>query len=222
MRNTVVLASLCLAVLPMASAYAQDVKLSSNVPYIADNEISDAIKAECSLGTQLATSIKQHGPSVVLVDNVPDTASGRVNRPATSAAPAPASTAIATTVANKGNGTPMRANRPTVWSGPVSFSHPKMRNSSISSTRESRRRPSLPRSAFSNDFMVVSLGTRMERPAASSAAGASCLQFGKTRRAVTARLATKGTKASLPLLATDAGRPPQRIAPAISPARETP
>ena len=45
----------------------------------------------------------------------------------------------------------------------------------------------------------------MERPAASSAAGASCLQFGKTRRAVTARLATKETKASLPLLAADAG-----------------
>lgn len=77
MRKPVFLACLWLAAFSVAPAFAQEVKLASNVPFTEDNEISDAIKAECSLGTKLADSIKRNGPSVVLVDAV-DTAQGRV------------------------------------------------------------------------------------------------------------------------------------------------
>ncbi|GGD49137.1 hypothetical protein [Pseudoxanthomonas indica] len=78
MRKPALLACLSLAALITTPAFAQDIKLASNVPYTEDNEISDAIKAECSLGNKLADSIKRHDGSVVLVDGVPDTASGRV------------------------------------------------------------------------------------------------------------------------------------------------
>ena len=77
MRKPVFLACLWLAAFSAAPAFAQEVKLASNVPFTEDNEISDAIKAECSLGTKLADSIKRNGPSVVLVDAA-DTAQGRV------------------------------------------------------------------------------------------------------------------------------------------------
>ncbi len=69
-------AALAIAGAPAASA--QSVTVPASVPYVEDNEISDAIKAECSLGTKLSDSIKRHGPSVVLADGTPDTASGRV------------------------------------------------------------------------------------------------------------------------------------------------
>lgn len=78
MRKPVFLACLWLAAFSAAPAFAQEVKLASNVPFTEDNEISDAIKAECSLGTKLADSIKRHGPSVVLVDGAADTGKDRV------------------------------------------------------------------------------------------------------------------------------------------------
>lgn len=78
MRKPALLACLSLAALITTPAFAQDIKLASNVPYTEDNEISDAIKAECSLGDKLADSIKRHDASVVLVDGVPATATGRV------------------------------------------------------------------------------------------------------------------------------------------------
>jgi hypothetical protein len=71
-------ASLSLALLVTAPAFAQEVKLVSKVPFGEDNEIADTVKAECPLGTQLADSIRRHAPSVVLVDEAPDTAKGRV------------------------------------------------------------------------------------------------------------------------------------------------
>lgn len=78
MRHHVVLALLCLTVSPIAPAIAQEVKLTSNVPFANPDEVSLAIRADCSLGSKLADSIKRHGPAVVLVEGTPEMSSGRV------------------------------------------------------------------------------------------------------------------------------------------------
>ncbi|RMH93184.1 hypothetical protein EBB59_06510 [Lysobacter pythonis] len=62
-----------------AQAQAQSVTLQKPVPYAEDNDISDSIKSECSIGEQLADFIKQYSSvPVELVAAAPDTGSGRV------------------------------------------------------------------------------------------------------------------------------------------------
>lgn len=63
-----------------APVFAQQaIKVQRTIPYAEDNDISDNIKTECSLGTQLADFIKQHaGTPVELVEGELNTASGRV------------------------------------------------------------------------------------------------------------------------------------------------
>lgn len=57
----------------------QTVKVQSTIPYAEDNDISDTIKTECPLGTQLAGFIKQYSTvPVELVDGEASKISGRV------------------------------------------------------------------------------------------------------------------------------------------------
>lgn len=62
-----------------ADSAAQSVKMPSAVPYAEDNDISDAIKAECDLPGRFAEYIRKSSPvPVELTADPVDTASGRV------------------------------------------------------------------------------------------------------------------------------------------------
>lgn len=55
------------------------IRLQAPVPYAEDNDISDAIKTECTIGQQLADFVKQYSAEPVeLVAGPADTASGKV------------------------------------------------------------------------------------------------------------------------------------------------
>lgn len=58
---------------------AQSLQVQSPVPFAEDNDISDAIKAECNIGEVLANSIKEHSATPVdLTSATPDTTAGSV------------------------------------------------------------------------------------------------------------------------------------------------
>ncbi len=62
----------------LAGAASAAVNVQKVIPFAPDNEISDAIKAECSLGEKLADSLlRNSNGAVALVDSV-DTGQGRV------------------------------------------------------------------------------------------------------------------------------------------------
>ena len=65
--------------LACGSAFAGDtgVKLQAPVPYAEDNDISNAIKAECGIGQQLAEFVKQYSKVPVELTSQPGT-EGRV------------------------------------------------------------------------------------------------------------------------------------------------
>jgi hypothetical protein len=77
MQSYIRFAALLLAFVASGHAAAQSVQLQRPVPYAADNDISDAIKAECRIGEQLADFIKQYSSVPVELTQQP-AASGRV------------------------------------------------------------------------------------------------------------------------------------------------
>lgn len=75
--KTLFLVAACM--LGNAASAADAIQVPKVVPYVEDNDISDAIKTECRMGEVLANSIKQHsGDAVALVDGKPGTEHGRV------------------------------------------------------------------------------------------------------------------------------------------------
>jgi len=73
-------AAVLAAAVMVSPVFAQDaLKVPSSVPFVEDNDISDSIKTECQLGTDLAGFVKQYAEvPVELVDGPLDTGSGRV------------------------------------------------------------------------------------------------------------------------------------------------
>ncbi|MEP6906467.1 MAG: hypothetical protein ABI858_00580 [Pseudoxanthomonas sp.] len=68
----------CLMFAVLGNASAQAIRIQNPVPYAEDNDISDAIKTECSLGERLAMFIKENASvPVELVAEDPDTSAGR-------------------------------------------------------------------------------------------------------------------------------------------------
>jgi hypothetical protein len=78
MRNKVMMAITAAALLAPSWASAQSIAVQKVTPLAADNDISDAIKAECSLGEKLADSVKRNSSlPVTLVEGPLDTGAGR-------------------------------------------------------------------------------------------------------------------------------------------------
>jgi hypothetical protein len=77
MKKTSCVAAILFASLCCGQAFADGVKLQRPVPFAADNEISDAIKNECTIGTQLADFVQEHSDVPVEFTTEPAT-SGRV------------------------------------------------------------------------------------------------------------------------------------------------
>lgn len=82
MTKTIALAALCVAVLSPMAASAQALQLQRPVPYAADNDIADNIKAECKIDEQLADFVKQSvadagGGEVQFSSGPVDTGKGR-------------------------------------------------------------------------------------------------------------------------------------------------
>lgn len=71
---------LCVLVtLASGDVTAQAVRMQSPVPFAEDNDISDAIKTECTIGEVLAKSVKENSKvPVELSAEAPDKATGRV------------------------------------------------------------------------------------------------------------------------------------------------
>ncbi len=59
------------------SANAQSLQVQNPVPYAADNDIADNIKAECPLDKQLAEFVKQYAGDVELTSGPVETRNGR-------------------------------------------------------------------------------------------------------------------------------------------------
>lgn len=68
-----------LGVLASGNVVAQTVRMQSPVPFAEDNDISDAIKTECTIGQVLADALKASSKvPIELSAEVPDKATGRV------------------------------------------------------------------------------------------------------------------------------------------------
>ena len=61
------------------SAFAQALQMQRPVAFAPDSDISDAIKTECTIGTELADAIKQHSSAPIeFTTTAPDPNEGRV------------------------------------------------------------------------------------------------------------------------------------------------
>jgi hypothetical protein len=79
MRNKLIMLAAAVALSASSWVSAQSIVVQKVTPLAADNDISDAIKAECSLGEKLADSVKRNTSlPVSLVDGPLDIGSGRV------------------------------------------------------------------------------------------------------------------------------------------------
>ena len=79
MRNKLIMLTAAVALSASSWVSAQTITLLKVTPLAAENDISDAIKAECNLGEKLADSVKRNSSlPVTLVDGPLDTSAGRV------------------------------------------------------------------------------------------------------------------------------------------------
>lgn len=77
-KNHFRFATALLAILGCGSSFGQSVQLQRPVPYVQDNDISDAIKNECRIGEQLADFVKQYSSVPIEFSNGPASGKGRV------------------------------------------------------------------------------------------------------------------------------------------------